>query len=510
MMTDGGQHLRIRVSFSEVIFLRCDGFKSFSILTYRLVENVAYLPLLKIHTIKSDFILHCFRGASAIPAASSKFSVYLRLGKLMKSSQRKICQILALVVSGMGASVAMASPLVQGGGSSLVAPTIGNPGVAGTEINLFGTGEGTFTYYSVGSGAGQNAFLNNQPTYLAPGLTGTVDFANSDAALTTAQITAYKSGLATVDGPLIQIPYIVTPITVPVVNGPAVTSTTTPQTTPGQAHSIALNDDDLCGIFSGKITDWNKVVNPENGSFYSTTSKPITVVYRTDGSGTTELLTRHLAAVCTTANSAVTFVDGLTFASNFANGTPPANFVGAKGSGAVRSTLLAYQSSSSLPAAVAYLSPDYTNTFLAPSSSSASPALAVASLYNTLNKTIYAPTAANASLAVSSASAPSKLTASNPAAWVPASGNPASGYPVSGTSEILVSQCYAASAVTTAVHDFLTDHYTSASFASIVHGNGFDTVPTGYTTAIQADFLSNTNGLNLDIGNATVCAGKGR
>ncbi|WP_116139947.1 substrate-binding domain-containing protein [Trinickia diaoshuihuensis] len=431
----------------------------------------------------------------------------------MKSSQRKICQILALVVSGMGASVAMASPLLQGGGSSLVAPTIGNPGVAGTEINAFGTTEGTFTYYSVGSGAGQNAFLNNQPTYLAPGLTGTVDFANSDAALTTAQISAYKSGLATADGPLIQIPYVVTPITVPVVNGPAVTSTTTPQTTPGQAHSIALNDDDLCGIFSGGIKDWNAVINPETGSAYSSTSSPIKVVYRLDGSGTTELLTRHLAAVCPSSSktaAGVTFVDGLTFANNFSGGTVPSNFVGATGSGGVRSALLSYQTSGT-QAAVAYLSPDYTNTFLAPSSSSASTALAVASLYNKVDTHYYAPTAANASLAVSSAAAPnSKALASSPAQWVPASGNPSTGYPVSGTSEILVSQCYAASGVTTAVHDFLTHHYTDASFASIVHGNGFDTVPAGYQTAIQADFLSNTSGYNLDIGNATVCAGKGR
>ncbi|PMS21649.1 phosphate ABC transporter substrate-binding protein [Trinickia dabaoshanensis] len=428
----------------------------------------------------------------------------------MKSSQRKICQILALVVSGMGASVAMASPLVQGGGSSLVAPTIGNPGLAGTEIGAFGTTEGTFTYYSVGSGAGQNAFLNNQPTYFGASVTGTVDFANSDAALTTTQITAYKSGLATVDGPLIQIPYIVTPITVPVVNGPAVTSTTTPQTTPGQAHSIALNDDDLCGIFSGKITDWNAVVNPETHSVYTTTSTPIKVVYRTDGSGTTELLTRHLHAVCTTSNSNVTFADGLTFASNFPNNTPPSNFVGAAGSGGIRSALLSYQTSGT-QAAVAYLSPDYTNTFLAPSSSSASPALAVASLVNATNGTYYAPTAANATLAVSGSAAPNTpAKASNQANWVPNSGTPASGYPVSGTSEILVSQCYATSGVTTAVHDFLSNHYTSASFASIVHGNGFDTVPSNFLTAIQADFLSNTSGYNLDIGNATVCAGKGR
>ncbi|MCA3845174.1 MAG: substrate-binding domain-containing protein, partial [Burkholderia sp.] len=136
----------------------------------------------------------------------------------MKSSKRKICQVLALVVSGMGASLAMAAgPVIQGGGSSLVAPTIGSVSNPASEIGLFGTSEGTFTYFSVGSGAGQNAFLNNQPTFFGAGVSGTVHFANSDAALTTAQVTAYNNtGLGTTNGPLIQIPYIVTAITVPV------------------------------------------------------------------------------------------------------------------------------------------------------------------------------------------------------------------------------------------------------------------------------------------------------
>ncbi|CAM2195760.1 substrate-binding domain-containing protein, partial [Paraburkholderia sp. A1RI_3L] len=438
----------------------------------------------------------------------------------MKSSKRKICQVLALVLSSVGATAAMAAgPLVQGGGSSLVAPTIGSVSQANTEIGLFGTSEATFTYYSVGSGAGQNGFLSNAPSFFGSTVTGTVDFANSDAALSTAQVTNYKSStVGTASGPLIQIPYIVTPIAIPLINAPAVTSTTTPQTTPSQAHSIALNDDDLCGIFSGKLTNWNQVTNPETSATYSLNS-PIKVVYRADGSGTTELLTRHLAAVCTTANTAsgVTFVDSLTFAntSAFPSGVP-SNFVSATGSGGVRSALLTIQSSSGSPAAVAYISPDYTNTFLAPSSSSASPALQVASLFNARNSTYYAPTAANATTALGSIAAPTGTAAADPTQWVPVSGanytalaNPASGYPVSGTSQIILSQCYADANVTKAVTDYLNDHYTNATFASVVHGNGFDTVPSGFQSAIVGDFLT-ANRNNLNIGNSTVCSGKGR
>ncbi|KVH63904.1 phosphate ABC transporter substrate-binding protein [Burkholderia sp. MSMB1072] len=431
----------------------------------------------------------------------------------MKSSKRKICQVLALVVSGLGATAAMAAD-IHGGGSSLVAPTIGAIGNTATEIGLFGTAEGSFTYYSVGSGAGQNAFLNNQPTFFGAGVTGTVHFANSDAALSTAQLTSYKAGLGATNGPLIQIPYIVTPITVPVVNGPAVTSTTTPQTTPGQAHSIALNDDDLCGIFSGKLTDWNQVINPQTGSTYlssttTPTSSPIKVIYRTDGSGTTELLTRHLAAVCSATNTAtgVTFVDSLTFTASFPGGVVPSNFTGASGSSGVRNAL-----SSSTGAAVAYLSPDYTNTFLAPSSTVVTSAgalqLPVASLVNKTNGVYYAPTYANASTALGTVKPPAlKAGASDPSQWVPAAGNPVSGYPVSGTSQIILSQCYKDATVKTAVHDFLNSHYTNASFAAIVHGNGFDTVPSNYQTAISNDFLSNASTWNLDIGNASVCTG---
>ncbi|WP_423394116.1 substrate-binding domain-containing protein [Burkholderia sp. LMG 21824] len=439
----------------------------------------------------------------------------------MKSSKRKICQVLALVVSGMGASVAMAAgPLIQGGGSSLVAPTIGANSPASGEIGLFGTSNATFTYYSVGSGAGQNAFLNNQPTYLGAGVTGTVDFANSDAALTTAQVTAYKaSTVGANSGPLIQIPYIVTAITIPVVNGPAVTSVKTPQTTPNQAHSIALNDDDLCGIFSGKLTNWNQVVNPEGGNY--SLNAPITVVYRTDGSGTTELLTRHLAAVCTTANTAsgVKFVDSLTFANTtaFPSGVP-SNFVGASGSGGVRASLSSLSSATSAPAAVAYLSPDYTNTYIASQSTVVTPSgalqLPLASLYNTTAKAYYAPTYSNATTAVNTTTAPStKAAASDPTQWVPVSGtaynqlaNPASGYPVSGTSQIILSQCYADPTVASNVQSFLNNHYTSSSNASVVHGNGFDTVPSGFQTAISANFLSNSSKNNLDIGDAVACA----
>jgi len=392
----------------------------------------------------------------------------------MKSSKRKVCQAVAVVLSALAASAAMAqTPSLLGGGSSLVAPTIQS------EISAFPSTDGTAAYWSVGSGKGQAAFLNNDPTQftsvtVSAGTTvtltasGTVDFANSDAPLSASQISAYtaSTGLGATDGPLIQIPYIVTPITIPLVNGPTGTGPTLPNG--GTTATVALNDADLCGIFSGAFTNWNQVTNPDNGSLYP--AGAITVVYRADSSGTTDLLTAHLQAVCPAASGTsavpVSFTATQSFASLFPSSTPPSNFVGATGSGGVAASLLALSG-----AGVGYLSPDYTNTFLAPSSSPAQTNnLSVASVRNTTTNTDVVPSYQNATLAIGTVSVPTTQTAAkNPTKWVPNASNPTTGYPISGTSQIIVSQCYVAHGdtptVAASVVDFLNLHY--ASNASI-------------------------------------------
>ncbi|GAB7523314.1 substrate-binding domain-containing protein [Paraburkholderia sp. 2C] len=423
----------------------------------------------------------------------------------MKSSKRKISLAVALVISGFGAVAAAqaATPTLVGGGSTLVQPTIGS------ESAVFPVADGTVTYFGVGSGAGQTAFLNNDSTQFSAGLHVTVDFANSDAPLSSAQVSAYKNALGTTNGPLIQIPYIVTPITIPLVNAPAGTGPVL-----NGAATVALNDDDLCGIFSGKITSWTGVTNPDTGAAY-TSGGPITVIFRSDASGTTDLLTAHLAAVCNTNNTAV----GVTFreTQHFA-GTPtsavadaifpsgaPSNFSSASGSGGVAALLATFKAPNTA-AAVAYLSPDWTNTALAPLSAQAQAnQLAVASVRN--GNADVLPTFTNASTAVGQGTLPTDVT--DPTQWVPHAAAPTTGYPISGTSQIIVSQCYqttgSSPTVAASVVDFLNLHYNSN--ASILHGNGFDTVPAQFLTAINNDFLAPPRGstLNLNIGNATAC-----
>jgi phosphate transport system substrate-binding protein len=213
----------------------------------------------------------------------------------------------------------------------------------------------------------------------------------------------------------------------------------------------------------------------------------------------------------------VTFIDSPTFANmrTFPTGVP-SNFVAAAGDGGIRNSLTSPWSAGT--AAVAYLIPAHTNAFPASKSTVMTSAgalqLPIASLYNSTNDAYYAPANANATMAFGTISPPSSCPSCpvDPNAWVPVSGaaysalaNPPYGYPVSGTSQIILSQCYADPTVASNVRSFLNNHYTNASFASVVRGNGFDTVPSSFQAAISANFLSNSSGNNLDI-NDGICA----
>ena len=136
----------------------------------------------------------------------------------MKSSKHMLCQAVAVACSVMAASAAMAQsvPTLVGGGSSLIAPAIG------AEITALDNSQANISYSAVGSGRGQLGFLNNDPTQFGlPASAAPVDFGNSETALSATQISNYSGNVpnAAFD-PLIQIPYVVTPITIPLVNAP--------------------------------------------------------------------------------------------------------------------------------------------------------------------------------------------------------------------------------------------------------------------------------------------------
>jgi len=121
-------------------------------------------------------------------------------------------------------------------------------------------------YQSIGSGGGQRQISNR-----------TVDFGASDAPLDPEMLN--KEGL-------LQFPAVIGAI-VPVVN--------IPKMKPG---ALKLDAESMCGIFLGEIKQWDdpriKAINPE----LPLPSKKITVVHRSDGSGTTAVFTSYLSESC--------------------------------------------------------------------------------------------------------------------------------------------------------------------------------------------------------------------
>jgi phosphate transport system substrate-binding protein len=175
---------------------------------------------------------------------------------------------------------------VFGGGSSLAAVVY----QAQAEVH-YGVTDPTFgiNYSSIGSGAGQNLFLNNSSTFDTNDITpagSTIAFGASDATLSPTQISTWATATfgQPVSGNLIQMPTFGTPIAI-----------VFKKTTHQQEAGFQFTDDQICGIFSGKITSWQDPslsTVPLAGSTLPTGT--IHPVYRIDSSGTTFLLTQHL------------------------------------------------------------------------------------------------------------------------------------------------------------------------------------------------------------------------
>jgi phosphate transport system substrate-binding protein len=120
-------------------------------------------------------------------------------------------------------------------------------------------------YQALGSGAGVKQFTE-----------GLVNFGASDAAMTDEEIAAVKEGV----------------VLLPMTAGSIVLG----YNLPGAPHDLKLSREAYLGIFLGKITKWNdpKIATTNAGALPDT---PITVVTRSDGSGTTFVFTTHLSAV---------------------------------------------------------------------------------------------------------------------------------------------------------------------------------------------------------------------
>lgn len=121
-------------------------------------------------------------------------------------------------------------------------------------------------YQSIGSGGGQRQISSR-----------TVDFGASDAPLSPEKLSEEK---------LLQFPAVIGGV-VPVVNIPKIK--------PGQ---LKLDANTMCGIFLGTITKWNDPAVAALNAGLALPDEKITVVHRSDGSGTTAIFTTYLADAC--------------------------------------------------------------------------------------------------------------------------------------------------------------------------------------------------------------------
>ena len=418
------------------------------------------------------------------------------------------------------ASAFAASPITGGGSTLAQYDYIAEFSV----FNAASTGATFSTYWESGSGAGQNGLLTDDLSCDINKVTGanggncdggsaqgqpgnTVDYGASDATLSSTQIAGWSTFTygQPAAGNLIQLPSMGVGVSVPVVNS-KVTSN----------GALILSDADLCGVFSGKLTDFSQLtltkasVVPAAGT--------INVVVRSDGSGTTFLLTNHLSAVCTTGsggNSNITFTATTTFSTLFTGGTLPSNFTASKGSSGVAASLEADQTAGT--GALGYLSPDFTTLVTYSGSPSNAPytGLLVASVLN--GKLAELPTTKNITAALARAKQGEHLTpptgaaqTADPSAYVPLIQVASSGYPIVGYTTFDFAQCYADKTVGAGIIAFLNDHYLNTSYTSIQNNNGFVAMSASgankFLTVIRKNILANSNKYNDDIDDKTACA----
>lgn len=120
-------------------------------------------------------------------------------------------------------------------------------------------------YQSVGSGSGIKNFINK-----------TVDFGASDAAMTPEEIAQVDVGAQLL----------------PMTAGAIVLGYNLPE-----APELKLSRAAYSGIFLGKVTKWNDPAIVKDNPGVNLPDKPINVVVRADGSGTTFVFSQHLSSI---------------------------------------------------------------------------------------------------------------------------------------------------------------------------------------------------------------------
>lgn len=170
--------------------------------------------------------------------------------------------IVALVVIGLlSFNLAQAEEMLNGAGATFPYPVYS---AWANEYNKI-TGM-KLNYQSIGSGGGIKQITER-----------TVDFGASDKPLKPEELAKDN---------LIQFPAVIGGV-VPVVNIPGI-----------KAGELRLDSEAVCKIYMGEIKNWNDPKIKGLNSGLNLPASEITVVHRSDGSGTTAIFTDYLSDVC--------------------------------------------------------------------------------------------------------------------------------------------------------------------------------------------------------------------
>ena len=179
----------------------------------------------------------------------------------MLKSLSKAIAALALATLGFAGS-ASAETLVNGAGATFPYPLYSKWFAEYAKIDP----SVKFNYQSIGSGGGIKQITAQ-----------TVDFGASDKFLSDAELKAAP-------GKLLHIPTVMGAVVVT-------------YNLPGVPKGLKLNSEDVANIFLGKITKWNDKRIADDNPGVNLPDKPIIVVHRSDGSGTTSIFTDYLSGV---------------------------------------------------------------------------------------------------------------------------------------------------------------------------------------------------------------------
>ena len=180
---------------------------------------------------------------------------------MIKSIRKSVLALAALATLATAVS-ASAETLINGAGATFPYPIYSKWFSEYAKIDK----SVKFNYQSIGSGGGIKQITAQ-----------TVDFGASDKFLSDEELKAAP-------GKLIHIPTVMGAVVVT-------------YNIPGVAKGLKLTAETLSQIYQGKITSWNDQKITRDNAGQKLPAKPIIVVHRSDGSGTTNIFTDYLCSV---------------------------------------------------------------------------------------------------------------------------------------------------------------------------------------------------------------------